>query len=409
MAMPAMPSWMSRFVASYSSEWTLWEARAAAGSQPSLPYTGLAFLICMNAFYLLFTFGLYRFMEQRKEAFNCKPFKSILLAYNAICVALAGYVVWGIVYILATEDRSFVCNTTVTPGSAEDKSGSAAFLAQVFWVFYAQKFWEFLDTWFFIARKSFRQVTFLHVFHHCSINLVVGLILPFEFNGDMYLPILLNAAVHVLMYSHYLVSALGLPTPWRPFLTSLQLLQFMLIATQSAMSLSRGDSCGGPYFGKIVLVGYMGSMLLLFGNFFLKSYIFKKPTGFGDGVVKRAEAFQVTRSHSGRVTLDAEGAGQVELPSLFKNGTLHYQVTPIGAPMPELHVSREPEASDCSFALAGGSANASVSWTVTMVTTLAGKAERPKAPVLSCCAQPTNPQEASPKLSPPPSPVKKAQ
>merc|ERR1719238_925444 len=140
------------------------------------------------------------------------------------------------------DGRKFVCNTTITPGDKSD-SGNAAFLAHVFWVFFAQKFWEFLDTWFFLLRMSFRQVTFLHVFHHCSINIVVGLILPFDFNGDMYLPILLNAFVHVLMYSHYLVSAIGLPTPWKPYLTSMLLTQFALIATQSAMSMSRGDAC----------------------------------------------------------------------------------------------------------------------------------------------------------------------
>merc|ERR1711879_465129 len=156
----------------------------------------------------------------------------------------------GIGHVLLNGRYSFVCNKTIVPGSNGD-DGHARFMATVFWVFYAQKFWEFFDTWFFIMRKSFRQVTFLHVFHHCSINIVVGLLLPFEFNGDMYLPIFLNAVVHVLMYSHYLVAALGLSTPWKPYLTSMQLLQFMLIATQSAISLSRGDTCGGPYFGKL--------------------------------------------------------------------------------------------------------------------------------------------------------------
>merc|ERR1719183_2690588 len=189
-------------------------------------------------------------------------------------------------YSARSVQRNFVCNRTAIPGEGDD-DGHAGFLAHVFWVFYAQKFWEFLDTWFFIMRMSFRQVTFLHVFHHCSINIVVGMILPFEFNGDMYLPILLNAIVHVLMYSHYLVSALGLSTPWKPYLTSMQLLQFILIATQSAMSLSSGDTCGGPYFGKALLVAYMASMLLLFGNFFLHAYILKKPsTKFGGRVLK---------------------------------------------------------------------------------------------------------------------------
>lgn len=53
-------------------------------------------------------------------------------------------------------------------------------------------------------------MTFLHLFHHSSITIVVGSILRFDYSGDMFLPILLNAIVHVLMYSHYFVTALGI-------------------------------------------------------------------------------------------------------------------------------------------------------------------------------------------------------
>jgi len=247
-------------------------------------------------------------------------------------------------------------------------------------------------------RKSFRQVTFLHVFHHCSIDIVVGLILPFEFNGDMYLPIFLNALVHVLMYSHYLVSAMGLSTPWKPYLTSMQLLQFVIIASQSMISLSRGDSCGGPYFGKLLMVAYMSSMLILFGNFFLRSYILHTPSPSSEGVVKRFEPMQVTKSHSGRVQLDAEGCACVPVPAAFgavmaNGGSIHYQLTPIGKAMPNLYISREPREAEYSFSIAGGVACMPVSWTVTAVVTLLGSPP-PKQPTLSCCfSGRENPQE----------------
>lgn len=376
---------MSRFTDSYTVEWTKWDERIAAGTQPWGPFLSIPFLICANVLYLGVTFGLCRYMQTR-NAFNCASFKKILLVYNFTCVILAGYVAVGILYVLKTYPFQFVCNKTFVPGSKEDP-GYASLMSHLFYVFYAQKFWEFLDTWFFILRKSFRQVTFLHVFHHCSINIVVGLILPFEFSGDMYLPILLNAIVHVLMYSHYLVSALGLSTPWKPYLTSCQLMQFTLIATQSARSLMSGDSCGGPYFGKAIIVSYMGSMLLLFGNFFFHSYVLKKPsTKFGGGVVKRMDPMQVTKTHSGRVSLDADGSGKVELPSAFAGAEINYHVTPIGRPMPNLHISTEPQAEDCSFGLAGGIGGASVSWTVSMVVTFMGEPPKPKPPP-SCCGQ----------------------
>lgn len=386
---------MERLVASWQQQNALMGERVAAGQQPTLPYADTTFLLWANVFYLGFTFVLHRYMKQREHPFRCRPFKSILLVYNASCVFLAGYVVWGIYVVNRTAPYKFVCNPTVLPGSEQDR-GHAEFAAHVFWVFYAQKFWEFLDTWFFIARKSFRQVTFLHVFHHCSINIVVGLIIPFEFNGDMYLPILLNAIVHVLMYGHYLVSALGLPTPWKPWLTSLQLLQFMTIATQSAMSLHAGDSCGGPYFGKVVMVAYMASMLLLFGNFFWHAYILKKPARFGAGVVKELERSQLTKTHTGRVQLDEEGCVTVTLPGAFSKGELSYQVTPIGRPMPQLHICAEPTEEVCSFSLAGGFAGAAVCYTVTAVLSPDEEAKKQPARAVdnaqdaqaSCCGDP---------------------
>lgn len=378
--------WISRFAKSYQEEQELWEKRVEAGHQPDLPLTSVHFILGVSAFYLTVTFVLHRYMKVRESPFACKPFKSILLVYNFLCVLLAGYVVWGIGHVLIfTPNRKFVCNSLIHADSAGEKL-NAGFMAKVFWVFYAQKFWEFLDTWFFLLRKSFRQVTFLHVFHHCSICVVVGLILPFEFNGDMYLPIFLNALVHVLMYSHYLVSALGLSTPWKPYLTSMQLLQFVTIAVQSWISLSHGDSCGAPFFAKVLMVIYMGSMLILFGNFFLNAYVLKKPSGQFSGVFKKMEPIQTTRSHSGRVILDSKGMGRVELPGSFSGGELTYQVTPIGRPMPNLHIAEEKQTEqECSFLLNGGVPNQAVSYQVIMVLTLLG--EKPK-PAPSCCASP---------------------
>jgi len=210
----------------------------------------------------------------------------------------------------------------------------------------------------------------------------VGAIMPHEFSGDMFLPILLNAIVHVLMYSHYLVAALGLSTPWKPYLTSMQLLQFVTIAVQSTMSLARGDSCGGPYWGKLTMVAYMSSMLVLFGHFFFNAYILKKPTPTSIGVVKRPEPVQTTRSYTGRANLDGHGGAIVDLASTFASGDVHYQVTPIGRPMPNLHISREPSDENCTFCLAGGEPNAAVSWTVTKIVTLLA---RPEPRPTSCC------------------------
>ena len=45
-------------------------------------------------------------------------------------------------------------------------------MTRVCWLFYASKFIELLDTIFFIMRKKFNQVSFLHVFHHGKMILI---------------------------------------------------------------------------------------------------------------------------------------------------------------------------------------------------------------------------------------------
>lgn len=69
--------------------------------------------------------------------------------------------------------------------------------------------------------------------------------------------------------------------------------------------------------------------------------------------------------YSGTVTVDSRGAASITMPDWFEalNRDLRYQLTPIGAPMPDLHVGRE--LADRTFAIAGAAPNARVSWQLT--------------------------------------------
>lgn len=71
--------------------------------------------------------------------------------------------------------------------------------------------------------------------------------------------------------------------------------------------------------------------------------------------------------YDGIVVLDAAGRGSVELPDWFEplNRDLRYQLTPLGAPAPDLHVSAEVAAG--RFSVAGGGAGQRVCWQVTGV------------------------------------------
>lgn len=69
--------------------------------------------------------------------------------------------------------------------------------------------------------------------------------------------------------------------------------------------------------------------------------------------------------YDGVVELDQAGSATIELPEWFEtlNRDFRYQLTAIGAPAPELHVSAEIESGQ--FSIAGGAAGQRISWQVT--------------------------------------------
>jgi hypothetical protein len=69
--------------------------------------------------------------------------------------------------------------------------------------------------------------------------------------------------------------------------------------------------------------------------------------------------------YNGVITLDDSGAARVELPDWFEalNKDFRYILTPIGAAMPNLHISEE--IADNAFRIAGGEAGMKVTWMVT--------------------------------------------
>lgn len=69
--------------------------------------------------------------------------------------------------------------------------------------------------------------------------------------------------------------------------------------------------------------------------------------------------------YDGVAKLDANGEATIELPSYFEalNEHFRYQLTPIGASMPELFVAREIEGN--RFVISGGQPDMKVSWQVT--------------------------------------------
>lgn len=80
---------------------------------------------------------------------------------------------------------------------------------------------------FFILRKKSNQISFLHVYHHCGMVVGGWIITNFTPGGNAMLIILCNTAVHVCMYTYYLLSVynenLKRNSFWKRRLTEIQL------------------------------------------------------------------------------------------------------------------------------------------------------------------------------------------
>lgn len=80
------------------------------------------------------------------------------------------------------------------------------------------------------------------------------------------------------------------------------------------------------------------------------------------------ESPEMMNIYNGQARIDASGSATIQMPDYFQalNRDFRYQLTPIGAPMPNLYIAREMT-EDGVFVISGGVPGAKVSWQVTGV------------------------------------------
>ena len=142
-------------------------------------------------------------------------------------------------------------------------------------LFALSKLMEFGDTVFVVLRKT--PLNFLHWYHHISVCAYcaysVGYADPtVEWCG------MANLFVHSVMYSYYVLKAIGVKVPRAvaQCVTALQLLQFALCLAVIWVAFSQ-HRAGVPCFARkdvlwAGLLMYM-SYVVLFGNFFYQRYL----------------------------------------------------------------------------------------------------------------------------------------
>lgn len=224
--------------------------------------------------YFIFIFSAKRYMKHR-QAFNIS--NSFRIAYNMALVFLSLYMFEEIIVGVYQSEYNLLCaNVNISTSPAEMKVTNAL------WWYFFSKVIEFFDTILMVLRKKNDQISFLHLYHHSSMLLIWWFVYSWTPGGQVWFGASLNSFVHIWMYLYYALSlmpSLNGKLWWKKYITIMQLIQFVLVFIQSIIGLvmNKYGSCQFPKWGLYLQLIYMITMMILFGNFFTKSYMPKKP------------------------------------------------------------------------------------------------------------------------------------
>lgn len=154
--------------------------------------------------------------------------KEALLVYNLFQIVSNGWLFYELGrYGWLSGNYSFTCQPV-----DYSNSESALRMLRASYLFYILKFFDLIDTLFFVLRKKFSQITTLHVIHHGLIVVNTWPGARFVFGGHATFFIFLNTFVHAACTFYYFMAAMGPRYQkflgWKKHLTTLQITQFVV-------------------------------------------------------------------------------------------------------------------------------------------------------------------------------------
>ncbi|NXI84078.1 ELOV6 protein, partial [Rhipidura dahli] len=225
--------------------------------------------------YLILVFGIQHFMKERRP-FNLRApltlwsFSLTLFSFIAACR------VWKhIVFILLTKGfKQSVCSKSffIHPVSK-------------LWIylFVLSKLVELGDTLFIVLRK--KKLIFVHWYHHLATLILSWYgykIMAFGFGWNA----ALNLSIHCLTYSYYTVTAMGIrvPTAIAMLITTSQMVQMTGFVLINIFVLFWKDDklCQMNWLSFCLSSILYTSLLTLFTNFFIKTYLSSTHKSKGD-------------------------------------------------------------------------------------------------------------------------------
>ncbi|KAL3276637.1 hypothetical protein HHI36_012009 [Cryptolaemus montrouzieri] len=217
--------------------------------------------------YLLFVKKIGPALMEKRKPYDAKKW---IIVFDIIQIVSNFYLALKIILVISDSESPISCLEL-------DFTNSYQGTVQVHlaYFYYLLKVSDLMDTVFFIVKKNFRQVSYLHVFHHSLMVFMGWMGLKLAPGGHSAYFGLANGVVHTVMYSYYLICAydtnfkntLGV----KKFVTQLQLVQFLFIFVIYAMALR--PSCGFSKIVSVLAIMESSYFMYLFGNFYIDSYI----------------------------------------------------------------------------------------------------------------------------------------
>jgi len=224
--------------------------------------------VCVFYVYFVKVLGP-RFMKDREPY----SINRIIIFYNLFQTLFS---LWGFIQgwkFYVSGNYSWICQPIDYSNDSE-----ALRALNLAWLFYISKFIDMLDSIFFVLKKKFTHLSFLHVFHHGIMPLECWFGPRFVGGGHTGFFAFLNAGVHTVMYLYYLLAACGPRLQpwlgWKRYLTSIQMLQFVCVFIHAL--LPSFYDCGYPKIMPQVLIANAVVFFSLFANFYFFAYISKK-------------------------------------------------------------------------------------------------------------------------------------
>ncbi|KAH8369583.1 hypothetical protein KR093_000221, partial [Drosophila rubida] len=214
------------------------------------------------------------FMKDRQ------PFdiKNIIIRYNIFQVIYNFLIFCTTFYILFINGAYNLRCMPTLPVDHPTKTFERA----ITYIYFVNKIVDLLDTIFFVLRKSYKQITVLHVYHHILMVFVPYWVIRFYGAGGQFATMgLLNSFVHTVMYLYYLISVkypeLKGSLWWKKYITIIQLLQFLTLMLQSVYVLLFQPNCEFPKILQCMIVILAIVFVVMFSNFYIKTYIMHRP------------------------------------------------------------------------------------------------------------------------------------